>query len=176
MVLDLESARALGWPKLTYAALELERRWLCSHIPAETEKGERITDIYITGTRLRLREAVPLSGDEPIRRLTRKADVNAATRLLTSIYLSASEFELFAGLPGAMIRKTRHRLVMTEGLKLSIDRFEYPCEGLLLAEAEFADEEAMAAYEGPDFATEEVTTDSRYTGISLALHGIPVPN
>src|ERR1700732_390094 len=107
MDIDPAIAAALGFPKFKYAWVERERRWLCGEIPlARVTHVEAITDLYVTGTRLRLREAKPLDGGEPMRRLTRKADVDAATRLLTSIYLSPEEFALFANLPGERIRKT----------------------------------------------------------------------
>ena len=44
-------------------------------------------------------------------RLSRKADVDARTRLITSVYLPESEFAvLAAALPGRRLRKIRHRL------------------------------------------------------------------
>ncbi len=98
---DAKTAAALGWPKLKYAYVERERRWLCAEVPWDRViSSEALTDLYVTGTRLRLREAVPLAGGEPARRLGRKADVDAGTRLITSIYLSPEEFELLRGLPG----------------------------------------------------------------------------
>jgi hypothetical protein len=155
---DGKTAAALGWPKLKYAWVERERRWLCETIPVELVLNvEMITDLYITGTRLRLREAVPLDGGEPMRRLGRKADVDSSTRLLTSIYLAPAEFALLAKLPGHTLKKTRHRLVPVEGVAMSIDRFEGPLEGLILAEAEFDDDASMAAFPMPGFALREVT-------------------
>ncbi len=52
--------------------------------------------------------------------------------------------------------------------------FEGPLTGLFLAEAEFADDAAMAAFFHPAFAVREVTRDIRYTGGELARHGVPV--
>jgi CYTH domain-containing protein len=174
MPIDATVAKALGWPKLTYAALERERRWLCDDVPAELARhGELITDLYIIGTRLRLREAVPFDGGEPLRRLTRKADIDNSTRLLTSIYLAAGEFELLSALPGKRIRKTRYRLEPMAGVAMSIDRFADPLDGLVLAEAEFRDDASMAAFPTPAFAVREVTDDGRYSGGSLALNGAP---
>jgi hypothetical protein len=63
MHVDEATAKALGWPKQNYAWIERERRWLCSAVPTElVTHAEQITDLYVTGTRLRLREAVPLGG------------------------------------------------------------------------------------------------------------------
>jgi hypothetical protein len=174
MDIDPAAAAALGFPKLKYAWVERERRWLCREIPMDRVIGaDAIVDLYVTGTRLRLREATPLDGGPPMRRLTRKADVDAATRLLTSIYLAPEEFALLAGLPGHRLSKTRHRLAPQNGVTVSVDRFEGPLEGLILAEAEFETHEALAAFPMPDFAVREVTDDPRYTGGVLIRDGLP---
>lgn len=174
MDIDPTAAAALGFPKLKYAWVERERRWLCREIPMDRVIGaETIVDLYVTGTRLRLREATALDGGPPMRRLTRKADVDAATRLLTSIYLAPEEFALLSGLPGQRLRKTRHRLAPQDGVTVSVDRFEGPLEGLILAEAEFETPEALAAFPMPDFAVREVTDDPRYTGGVLIRDGLP---
>ena len=174
MDIDPDVARALGWPKLKYAWVERERRWLCDHIPdALVLRAERIVDLYITGSRLRLREATPLDGGETMRRLGRKADVSADTRLLTSIYLDEAEFALLAGLPGRRLVKVRHHLTPVDGVAMSIDRFEGGLDGLILAEAEFDDAPSMAAFTGPPFALREVTEDPRYGGGALVANGLP---
>jgi CYTH domain-containing protein len=170
------AAAALGFPKFKYAWVERERRWLCATPPvgAITE-SLATTDLYITGTRLRLREARPLDGREIQRKLTRKANADPATCLLTTIYLSAPEYSLLAALPGCTLRKTRHRLTPTGGVVVSVDVFDGVLEGLVLAEAEFDTAEALAAFRDPDFTTREVTDDPRYRGGALAIHGRPGP-
>ena len=174
MDIDQHTAAALGWPKLKYAWVERERRWLCRELPRDlVQDSERITDLYVTGTRLRLREAVPLNGGPPMRRLGRKADVNASVRLLTSMYLAPEEFELLSALPGKVLRKTRHRLGKINGVDVSVDVFEGPLLGLIMAEAEFEDMETLEAYPAPDFAVREVTEDLRYSGGELVAKGLP---
>jgi len=174
MEIDPKTAASLGFPKLKYAWVERERRWLCREVPMDRViDADSIVDLYVTGTRLRLREATPLDGGPPMRRLTRKADVDAATRLLTSIYLAPEEFALLAGLPGKVIRKTRHRLALEGGVTMSVDRFEGELAGLILAEREFETHEAMAAFLAPDFCVREVTDDPRYTGGALIRDGLP---
>lgn len=174
MEIDQQTAASLGWPKLKYAWVERERRWLCRDVPLErVTRSEKISDLYVTGTHLRLREAIPLDGGTPVRRLGRKADVTPSIRLLTSIYLQPGEFTLLSSLPGAMLRKTRHFLGKVDGAELSIDIFEGPLSGIVMAEAEFDDSDAMAAYAMPDFAFSEVTDDLRYTGGELATKGSP---
>ena len=172
--IDAATAAALGWPKLKYAWVERERRWLCTNLPAGLAgRAEAITDLYVTGTRLRLREAVPLDGGPTMRRLGRKADVNPSTRLLTSIYLAPEEFALLSGLPGRIIRKTRHHFETADGVLMAIDLFEGALAGLIMAEAEFDSAEAMAAFTPPAFVGREVTEDAAYTGGALAEHGLP---
>jgi hypothetical protein len=176
MHVDDATAKALGWPKQKYAWIERERRWLCNALPtALVLRAEHITDLYVTGTQLRLREAIPVGGGEPMRRLGRKADVDASTRLLTSIYLAPEEFRLLSELPGRCLRKTRHQLVAVDGHRMTVDTFEGPLAGLIMAEVEFENDEAMAAYRPPSFAVREVTEDARYCGGALAHHGLPEP-
>lgn len=172
--IDQETAAALGWPKSKYAWIERERRWLCRAVPFDrVVRTEAFTDLYVEGTQLRLREALPADGGPPMLRLGRKADVNPAVRLLTSIYLSAEEFRLLSSLPGKMLRKTRHYLGPVDGAEMSVDVFEGALDGLIMAEAEFGDVEAMNRYPLPDFAFREVTEDIRYTGGRLATDGLP---
>lgn len=172
--IDPAVAAALGWPKAKYAWVERERRWLCRSVPFERVlRSEAIEDLYITGTQLRLRIATPRDGSTPMRRLGRKADVSAAVRLLTSIYLSVEEYRLLSALPGRRLHKTRHQLGCISGIEISVDVFEGALAGLILAEAEFADDAALAAYPMPDFALREVTNDPAYTGGRLVADGLP---
>ncbi len=172
--IDPATAAALGWPKSKYAWIERERRWLCRAVPHDRViRVEHFTDLYVEGTRLRLREAIPDDGGPAMLRLGRKADVSPAVRLLTSIYLSPEEFRLLSTLPGRRLTKTRHYLGKVDGADISVDVFSGALEGLIMAEAEFPNPEAMALYPTPDFATREVTDDSRYTGGRLVIDGLP---
>jgi CYTH domain-containing protein len=174
MDIDAALAARLGFPKPRYAWIERERRWLCRQIPIHLAlSADAITDLYIDRVRLRLREARPLDGGPPMRRLTRKADADASTRLLTSIYLDEAEYRLLCSLPGKVLRKTRYRLPAPDGVMLCADRFEGPLEGLLMAEAEFEDDVALAAFPDPVFAVRDVTADLRYRGGDLVRHGVP---
>lgn len=172
--IDQATAAALGWPKSKYAWVERERRWLCAAVPFDrVVSAETYTDLYVEGTQLRLREALPVGGGAPMLRLGRKADVSPAVRLLTSIYLSREEFQLLSSLPGRRLRKTRHALGKVDGADVFVDVFEGPLAGLIMAEAEFESMEAMERYPMPDFALREVTDDARYTGGRLAADGLP---
>lgn len=175
MDIDQQTAAALGFPKLEYVAVERERRWLCREVPRErVVRTEAITDLYVTGTRLRLREARPTDGGAPMLRLSRKADVDTQTRLITSIYLPEEEFAvLAAALPGVRIRKLRHRFQSLPGMLMLVDEFQGELEGLFLAEADFKTRDLLAAFPMPDFAVREVTDDPRFTGVNLAVNGLP---
>lgn len=173
--IDAGVASALGFPKQEYTAVEFERRWLCRAVPRDRiRQSERITDLYVDGTRLRLREARPIGTGAPMLRLSRKADVDAHTSLITSIYLPEDEFGILARtLPGERVKKLRHRLQSAPGGELLVDEFQGSLAGLVLVEAAFAGPEQMAAFEPPDFTAREVTTDSRYTGGYLVRFGVP---
>ena len=174
MEIDPATAAALGWPKPKYAWIERERRWLCHSVPRHRVlRSEHFTDLYVTGTNLRLREAVPLGGGPTMRRLGRKADVEPSVRLLTSIYLSDKEYEILSSLPGKVLTKTRHHVGAVHGVEVSVDEFTGHLDGLIMAEAEFEDMHSMASYRMPDFAFAEVTNDLRYTGGELVTKGLP---
>lgn len=172
--IDQATAAALGWPKSKYAWVERERRWLCRSVPLDrVTSTETYRDLYVEGTQLRLREALPAGGGAPMLRLGRKADVSPDVRLLTSIYLSAEEYRLLSSLPGNTLRKTRHSLGKVDGADVFVDVFDGPLTGLIMAEAEFGSMEEMERYPMPDFAIREVTRDVRYTGGRLARDGLP---
>jgi CYTH domain-containing protein len=175
MDIDPAIAKALGFPKPAYTVVERERRWLCREVPRELiARTETIVDLYVTGTRLRLREARPHNGDPAMLRLSRKGDVDPQTRLITSMYLPEHEFALLAAtLPGTRIKKIRHRLKTPEGVVLSADEFEGTLKGLRMVEAEFDTAERMASFAMPDFAIREVTDDPRFSGGHLATNGLP---
>ena len=175
---DIEPAlaKALGFPKPEYTAVERERRWLCAEFPRDLIRQTlTVKDVYIDGTRMRLREMRPLDGTPPLFKLSRKADVDARTRLITTIYLPELEFAVLAAtLKGLRIVKTRHRLHAPDGVRMmSVDEFESDLAGLTLIEAEFETDEAARAFATPDFAIREVTEELRYTGAMLARHGLP---
>jgi CYTH domain-containing protein len=176
MDIDRQVASALGFPNPDYTVVERERRWLCHTVPRELiVRTETITDLYVTGTRLRLREARPIDGAAPMLRLSRKADIDRHTRLVTSIYLPEEEFAvLAASLPGIRLRKLRHKLKRHRpGVALLVDEFQGELDGLVMAEADFDTPDLLTTYPMPDFAHREVTDDPRFTGGTLVKNGLP---
>ena len=175
MDVDPLTAAKLGFPKLRYVFVKHERRWLCTSLPNElVTETEQITDLYVTDTNLRLRQAVPCAGGSSMLRLSRKVDVDPSTRLISSIYLQTSEFELLrAALIGCTICKCRYRIKSSTEVVLVIDEFGGDLSGLLLLEAEFSSLKAMREFEAPEYAGMEVTSDQRFTGGCLATRGPP---
>ncbi len=175
MDIDQNIAKTLGFPKPQYVAVERERRWLIDRVPHDDViRAEDITDLYVTGARLRLREARPVGGGAPMLRLSRKGDVDIHTRLITSIYLPEDEFAvLAASLTGAHIKKRRYRLKPLPGVLMLVDEFLGDLRGLLLLEAEFDTPELLSAFPKPDLALREVTDDLRFTGGHLVKYGLP---
>ncbi|MBV9039645.1 MAG: hypothetical protein JOZ68_01485 [Acidimicrobiia bacterium] len=149
-----------------YARVERERCWRLAAPPDEASAVAivEITDVYFPGTRLRLRRMVDTRGSAPtIYKLTQKVPGPDHRRLTTNTYLSEAEYELLARLDGHRMTKLRYSVPPN-----GVDVFLPPLEGLVLAEMEYDDDEAMAAGTAPPGAVEEVTGDVRFTGGHLA--------
>lgn len=144
-----------------YARAEFERRFLLDAVPAAVPAASvRIEDRYLTGTRIRLRRATPLDGGAPTYKLTQKIPSYAAEPgLITTFYLDEAEYRVLAALPAATLSKTRHSVP-----PLGVDVFEGALVGLVLAEAEFGDAQAVAAFTPGVPVVAEVTHDPRFTG------------
>ncbi|GAA1240124.1 hypothetical protein GCM10009665_33720 [Kitasatospora nipponensis] len=150
-----------------YARVERERRFLLAAPPpaALVVATRRITDRYLTGTRLRLRRVEHLESGERQEKLTQKipADRSGPVQgLITNTYLSRAEYDLLATLPAAVLRKTRLSIP-----PLGVDVFDPPLHGLVLAEAEFDTDEAARSFRPPPQSIAEVTDDPRFTGGGL---------
>ncbi len=148
-----------------YARVERERRFLLDSFPnADGVRLRQITDRYIDGTRLRLREQKD-DGDPAIYKLTQKVPEPASGAQqgwITNIYLAEGEFRLLAQLPAKTLRKVRHTVP-----PFGIDVFEGALQGLRLAEAEFNSEPEAEALIVPEYILHEVTDDDRFTGGQL---------
>jgi CYTH domain-containing protein len=150
-------------PQHKYARIERERRFLLDRFPPDVIAIgiRRITDRYIDGTTLRLREQSEESGPT-IFKLTQKISARASGAqegLITSMYLTKDECCVLAQLPAKKLSKTRHSVP-----PFGIDVFEGVLEGLLLGEAEFDSAAAAEALRLPSFIGAEVSADNRFTG------------
>jgi CYTH domain-containing protein len=146
-----------------YARVERERRFLLAGPPAPSSVtvSRVMTDRYLTGTRLRLRRSDRSDGGRELK-LTQKlpaARPGAVQGLITNTYLSPAEYDLLASLPAAVLSKTRFSVP-----PLGIDVFDGALRGLVMAEAEFATEEAARTFVPPAECVAEVTDDARFTG------------
>ncbi len=158
----------MSGPSLKYANVERERRWLldpATVLPAGDD-ALTIVDRYLTGSRLRLREARTADGT-PTRKLGHKVRLGAGPEEIacTSLYLDQGEWDLLAGLPGDELRKERHRLRAGGGL-IAVDVFAGVCAGLVLAEVDGVPGPVPA--DAGLVAVAEVTRDERFTGGALA--------
>jgi CYTH domain-containing protein len=151
-----------------YARIERERRFLLASPPPlpAAAASRQITDRYLTGTRLRLRRVEHLDSGACQFKLTQKVPAGRPGHvrgLITSIYLSAAEYDLLASLPAQVLSKTRYSVP-----PLSIDDFDPPLHGLVLAEAEFSTDEAAQSFRPHQATIAEVTDDPQFTGGILA--------
>ena len=151
---------------LKYAHVERERRWLLARVPELTGMPMGITDQYLVGTGLRLREVTV--GESVQRKLGHKVrlDAGPAEVACTSLYLDDAEWSMLSGLPGQVLRKQRWRL-MRDGQRVAVDVFDGGLTGLVLAEIDRGSGPDRGLPAGFDVVA-EVTTDEAFTGAALA--------
>jgi CYTH domain-containing protein len=165
----LGTAADVSQKVLKYAHTERERRFLLRSYPPELEPAHfhtQIFDNYVTNTRLRLRKVREPYKREWTFKLTQKfaPDPEDLSRtLITNIYLTQAEYEMFAHLEGNEIRKNRYPYEF-EGRNYSVDVFLGALHGLILAEIEFASDQELENFTVPSFAVMEVTNDPLFTG------------
>jgi CYTH domain-containing protein len=153
----------MGELPLKYAHVETERRFLVRAVPAGTTRVSDITDRYIDGTRLRLREVT--TDGVTTRKLAHKVRLGAGPARIahTSIYLDDAEWAVLARLPARTLRKRRYH-VKRDGLLLAVDQFP---DGSLVAEI---DGGADMPPDPPPWldVLREVTSDEAFTGAGRA--------
>ena len=153
-----------------YAKPERERRFVLSEIPAGATDAREILDLYVIGTRVRLRSVGTDAGTvfKLGQKVRPKLD-DPGLVMHTTIYLSRDEYEVLAVLPHHLLRKTRHSLALAE-TTLSVDAFHDALEGLVLAEVDLGDPSAQTPrFEPPTSCIVEVSGDERFTGGQLAV-------
>lgn len=149
---------------MKYAVVESERRFLLARLPDGVERTTEITDRYVDGTRLRLREVVDPDGTV-VRKLNHKVRLTDGPERVacTSVYLDEAEWAALATLPARVLRKRRHH-VHLDGVHVAVD--ELP-DGTLLAEVDGGDQPVETVPAGLD-VVREVTLDEAWTGAALA--------
>ena len=150
-----------------YAHWVAERRFLVESRNMPTLKAadaRLIEDLYIDGGRLRLRKTIMPGDAEPEFKLAKKyAPDNPLIGPMTNLYLNAEEYAVLNALPGARLRKRRHKVGA-----FVVDVFEGGLQGLVLAECEASNRMAAMAFDVPAWCVREVTNDLEYTGWRLA--------
>ncbi|CAN5365868.1 hypothetical protein BH11ACT8_BH11ACT8_29520 [soil metagenome] len=149
---------------LKYAVVERERRFLLASLPEGVVGTVQITDRYVTGTRMRLRE-VRESDGTVIRKLGHKVRLGdgPAEVACTNFYLDDQEWAVLVTLPARILRKSRHMLDR-DGVTVAVDEHE---DGTLVAEIDDGDSPSGLVPEWLD-TIEDVTQDERWTGAWLA--------
>lgn len=153
--------------------MEVERKWLVRDLPPGFDRrpSRPIRQGYLAlepeGREVRLRDdrgrlwlTVKGAGD-----LSRSED---------EIELSPEQFEVLWPLTeGRRIEKVRTECGLGEDAVAEIDVYEGDLAPLVVAEVEFASEEAAGRFESPAWMGEEVTKDARYKNRNLAIAGRP---
>jgi CYTH domain-containing protein len=149
---------------LKYAVVERERRYLVDRVPGGVVEVREITDRYVVGTRLRLREVRDGSGTVT-RKLGHKVRLSdgPAEVACTNFYLDEDEWAALRSLPARLVRKRRH-VIERDGVRVAVD--EYP-DGTLIAEIDDGDAPSRAVPEWLDVVA-DVSDDERWTGAGLA--------
>lgn len=149
---------------LKYAVVERERRYIVASLPEGVITIRDILDRYVTGTRLRVREAREHDGSVT-RKLTHKVRLSEgpAEVACTNFYLNDAEWTLLAALPAQLLRKRRH-LVRRDGLLVAVDELE---DGTLIAEIDDHDQPSDFVPEWLD-VVDDVTSDEAWTGSQFA--------
>ena len=149
---------------LKYAVVERERRFLVAGVPEGVLGTKEISDRYVIGTRLRLREVRELDGTL-VRKLGHKVRISEgpADVACTNFYLSDQEWALLEALPARTLRKKRH-VVQRDGWTVSVDQHE---DGTLVAEIDDRDQPSTLVPSWLE-VLEDVSDDEKWTGASLA--------
>ena len=156
----------MEYPK--YALAENERRFLAV-MPDDLRRRDHvlIEDLYVTGTRLRLRSVTDSRTGDRVYKFCKKYPwADDVSRPIVNMYLSDEEFALLCALPGRRLTKQRYRLEH-EGHGFGIDVFQGALDGLVLSEVEKPTREALSSVAIPDWVICEVTEDGFFSGGNL---------
>ena len=156
--------------KWKYAQAELERKFLFTQKPEnlEAHRYKIIEDIYLEGTRLRLRKTIEKENIQY--KLTKKIPIQTREsdqQWVSTIYLSEKEYEIFSFLPGHYLKKKRYYYPIGPNQNIGIDEIVLKDRTLWIAEIE-ASKEAIAAFEMPLPGALEITHDKSYFGNEIA--------
>jgi CYTH domain-containing protein len=149
-----------------YAVLEIERRWLADLEAVGALAGRpyrEIHDLYVAGTRLRLRKISGPAGEVSFKLGKKYGKSRLFSEPITNVYLTEREYQAMSSLPGVRTRKRRYALAGG-----SLDVYLEPLGGIAIFEIELGDEASAHAYGPPSFTRREITHDPAFTGAALA--------
>ena len=153
------------------AGIEIERKFLLDGVPPTMRDARRVP----------IRQGyLALDGETEVRvRITPQAATltiksgHGRVRVEEELALEPRQAEaLWQLTEGRRVEKTRRR-VQAAGAEVEIDEYGGAHDGLVVAEVEFADEDASRAFEPPPWFAREVTADRRYSNRRLATDGLP---
>ncbi len=155
--------------------MEIERKFLLSCIPFNLENYTcfNIEQAYITTAPvIRARKRIRIDDNT-----TAKIEEFILT-IKSSGILSHEEYEIMLNedeyknvlkkAEGNVITKNRYNIPLDDGLILELDIFKGKFDGLIVGEIEFATEDAAKKYTPPEFISEEVTYDRRYSNSTMS--------
>lgn len=147
-----------------YAVVERERRFLVGQVPDVVIGTREISDRYVIGTRLRLREVREIDG-AVVRKLGHKVRVSEgpAEVACTNFYVNADEWTVLLALPALTVHKKRH-MVQRDGWTVAVDEHG---DGTLVAEIDDRDQPSADVPSWLDIL-EDVSEDEHWTGAALA--------
>lgn len=155
-----------------YSRYEIERKFLLKQLPISLpESYVDIHDLYLENSSLRLRTERSSAGEIIGRKLTKKdksPDNGCETSIITSLYLSEGDVLALGQLKGASLNKRRF-IHQCSNQRIVYDVFQGALSGLIMAEIEFQDHEALMNYELEFNEWEEVTGNPKYSGGALAF-------
>ena len=149
---------------LKYAVVERERRFLVARLPDGIHGTKEISDRYVIGTRMRLREVREIDGTV-VRKLGHKVRVGKgpAEVACTNFYVNADEWTVLLTLPALTVHKKRH-MIQRDGWIVAVDEHG---DGTLVAEIDDGDQPSSDVPGWLD-VLEDVSEDERWTGAALA--------
>ena len=149
---------------LKYAVVERERRFLVARLPDGVHGTKEISDRYVIGTRMRLREVREIDGTV-VRKLGHKVRVGKgpAEVACTNFYVNADEWTVLLTLPALTVHKKRH-MIQRDGWIVAVDEHG---DGTLVAEIDDGDQPSSDVPGWLD-VLEDVSEDERWTGAALA--------
>ncbi len=151
---------------------EIERKWLVEKIPYDLNSLEclDIEQAYLSASptvRIRKENDEYYLTYKGARNMEGNSDLNHSEYNLP---LDRESYEHLKGkMDGKLIMKKRYLIPLENGLKIELDVFREPRQGLILAEVEFESEDEAHAFKAPEWFGVDVTGVKEYKNAVMAL-------